>query len=106
MSEQVGGFSTVDKFLHEYIIPDLQAATEAGADYLPVLFPGGSAHYEPRNPVQPFNRCPRDGGRFLWRQLANALTVAGVDMLCRHRSINIDTVLLNILRWPGFTLRV
>lgn len=65
----------------EYIIPDAKAAAAAGADYLPVVFPGGSAHYEPRVPVQPFNRCPRDGGRFLWRQLYNALAVAKVDML-------------------------
>ena len=58
----VGGLTTVDDFLHKYIIPDKAAADAAGADYLPVVFPGGSAHYEPRQPTQPFNRCPRDGG--------------------------------------------
>jgi hypothetical protein len=75
----VGGLATVDNFLHKYIIPDKAAADAAGADYLPVVFPGGSAHYEPRQPSQPFNRCPRDGGTFLWRQLWNALGVAKVD---------------------------
>ena len=75
------GLTTVDNFLHKYIIPDKAAADEAGADYLPVIFPGGSAHYEPRVPTQPFNRCPRDGGTFLWRQIWNALGVAKVDML-------------------------
>ena len=77
----VGGLESVDTFLHTYIIPDAAAAKAAGADYLPVVWPGGSAHYEPRRPVQPFNRCPRDGGQFLWRQLWNALGVAKVDML-------------------------
>ena len=77
----VGGLSTVDEFLRKYIIPDAAAAKRAGADYLPVVFPGGSAHYEPRVPTQPFNRCPRDGGRFLWRQLYNALVEAKVEML-------------------------
>eukprot|EP01050_Picozoa_sp_SAG11_P016817 SAG11_NODE_2342_length_3489_cov_9.358112_1_plen_624_part_10 len=77
----VGGLKTVDDFLHKYIVPDAAAAKQAGADYLPVVFPGGSAHYEPRDPVQPFNRCPRDAGRFLWRQLTNALNTAKVEML-------------------------
>lgn len=72
---------TPDGYLNEYILPDIEAAKAAGADYLPVIFPGGSAHYEDRVPVQPFNRCPRDGGSFLWRQLWDAIGVAKVDML-------------------------
>jgi hypothetical protein len=36
----VGGLSTVDNFLHKYIVPDKAAADAAGADYLPVVFPG------------------------------------------------------------------
>jgi hypothetical protein len=73
--------ASVDKFLHEYIIPDMAAAKAAGADYLPVVFPGDSAHYEPRQPPENLNHCPRNGGTFLWRQLWNALSVAKVDML-------------------------
>ena len=72
--------ASVDKFLREYILPDMAAAKAAGADYLPVVFPGDSAHYEPRVPPENLNHCPRNGGNFLWRQLWNALGVAKADM--------------------------
>jgi hypothetical protein len=51
--------NSVDKFLREYILPDMVAAKAAGADYLPVVFPGDSAHYEPRKPQENLNHCPR-----------------------------------------------
>ena len=51
--------NSVDKFLREYILPDMAAAKAAGADYLPVVFPGDSAHYEPMKPPKNLNNCPR-----------------------------------------------
>jgi glycoprotein endo-alpha-1,2-mannosidase len=47
-------------------------------DYLPVVFPGFSWHN--MNPTAPFNRIPRHGGRFYWRQVGRALQ-AGNTML-------------------------
>jgi hypothetical protein len=41
------------------------------ADYIPVVFPGGSGHNLSEGKWS-FNDIPRDGGRFLWRQVYNA----------------------------------
>ena len=49
-----------------------------GIDYLPVVFPGFSWHN--MNPSATFNRIPRRGGRFYWRQVERALA-AGSTML-------------------------
>ncbi|KAF5339358.1 hypothetical protein D9611_009787 [Ephemerocybe angulata] len=40
-------------------------------DYIPVVFPGGSANHLSEGKWA-FNDCPRKGGRFLWRQVFNA----------------------------------
>ena len=45
---------------------------------MPVVFPGFSWHN--MNPAAPFNRIPRRGGRFYWRQVGRALQ-AGNTML-------------------------
>lgn len=52
------------------IAADDRAALEPyGVDYLPVVFPGFSWH---NLTGRPSNWIARDGGRFLWRQMANA----------------------------------
>ncbi len=73
-----------DRFRDSNIVPDLPAAAAAGADYLPVVFPGFSwanlmrARHNPDKAVR--NQIPRDCGRFYWRQVRNALG-AGATML-------------------------
>ena len=73
-----------DRFRDSTIVPDLPAAAAAGADYMPVVFPGFSwanlmrARHNPDKAVR--NQIPRDCGRFYWRQVRNALE-AGAGML-------------------------
>eukprot|EP01063_Lacrimia_lanifica_P009681 TRINITY_DN1659_c0_g1_i17.p1 TRINITY_DN1659_c0_g1~~TRINITY_DN1659_c0_g1_i17.p1 ORF type:complete len:353 (+),score=74.78 TRINITY_DN1659_c0_g1_i17:46-1104(+) len=79
----VGRYSSVDgtrletlQSVTQFIIPDLAEARRVGADYMPVVWPGGSAQHESRG-VEHWNRAPRFGGWFLWRQLYNAINRAG-----------------------------
>lgn len=70
----VGRFSDdvgVDRFYDDEVANDRRETTRLGIDYLPVVFPGFSWHN--MNPSAPFNRIPRRGGRFLWRQVTRAL---------------------------------
>ena len=46
---------------------DIAAATAAGRDYAPVVFPGFSWHN--KTPGAPTNQIPRDAGRFYWSQV-------------------------------------
>ncbi len=66
-----------DTHLRENLIPDLEEAKKAGADYLPVAFPGFSWQNLHQGPP---NQIPRRGGRFYWRQIFNA-TSAGATMI-------------------------
>ncbi len=68
-----GNNSEADSFRVNQIVPDLAAATAAGRDYMPVIFPGFSWHnMHDQNPSNPLNQTPRNGGNFYWRQAWNA----------------------------------
>jgi hypothetical protein len=67
-----------DRFYDEEVRQDLIETRRAGVEYMPVVFPGFSWHN--MNPSAPFNRIPRRGGRFYWRQVGRALQ-AGNTML-------------------------
>lgn len=69
-----GNNSGADSFRVNQIVPDLAAATAAGRDYMPVIFPGFSWHnMHDQNPLNPLNQTPRNGGSFYWRQAYNAV---------------------------------
>jgi hypothetical protein len=70
--------SGIDRFYAEEVRQDLLETRRLGIEYLPVVFPGFSWHN--MNPAAPFNRIPRLGGRFYWRQVGRALQ-AGNTML-------------------------
>jgi hypothetical protein len=70
--------SGIDRFYAEEVREDMVEARRLRIDYLPVVFPGFSWHN--MNPTAPFNRIPRRGGRFYWRQVGRALQ-AGTTML-------------------------
>lgn len=68
-----------DRFAEEKIAGDMKLIGErnktvrAGRklDYIPVVFPGGSSHNLSEGKLG-FDNIPREGGRFLWRQIYNA----------------------------------
>ena len=66
-----------DNFAKNLIAPDLAAATNAGCEYMPVIFPGFSWHNLNGGPP---NQIPRHGGAFYWRQVFNAVN-AGCPMI-------------------------
>ena len=66
-----------DNFSKNVIVPDVAAATRAGCEYMPVIFPGFSWHN--LNGGTP-NQIPRRGGAFYWRQAFNAVN-AGCTMI-------------------------
>jgi hypothetical protein len=57
--------------------PDKAATNALGKDYMPVVWPGFSWNNLNGGPM---NDIPRDGGRFYWRQIYNAIN-AGNDMI-------------------------
>lgn len=61
----------IDRFYSNEVVKDLAETRRLGIDYMPVLFPGFSWHN--MKPDAPFNRSPRRGGRFYWRQVDRAL---------------------------------
>jgi outer membrane protein assembly factor BamB len=61
----------IDRFYADEVTADRQETQRLGIEYLPVVFPGFSWHN--MNPAAPFNRIPRRGGRFYWRQVERAL---------------------------------
>ncbi len=63
---------TTDRFYRKVIARDLDAVRGSGIEYLPVVFPGFSWH-NLKEGSSPFNKIPRRGGRFFWRQVQNAL---------------------------------
>ena len=68
-----------DRYVSQFLEPDLAEAKKAGVDYLPVLFPGYSA-YNLSWGGEPFNNVRRQGGQFFWHQVNNTLQ-AGATML-------------------------
>ncbi len=60
-----------DRFAQDLIRPDLEEARRAGAEYMPVVWPGFS--WNNLQPTSPLNAVPRHGGRYYWRQVYNAL---------------------------------
>jgi hypothetical protein len=73
-----GDASGADSFKKNLIVPDLAELKTLGKGYLPVVFPGFSWHN--LFPSAALNQIPRDGGKFYWRQVWNALS-AGSTML-------------------------
>ncbi|KAF9654233.1 hypothetical protein BDM02DRAFT_3085568 [Thelephora ganbajun] len=74
-----GNIVDADKFAEEKIAEDMKfvsernktARLERRLDYIPVVFPGGSG-YNLSEGKWGFNDIPREGGKFLWRQVYNA----------------------------------
>jgi hypothetical protein len=71
-----------DIYMHEVIIPDLVETLRFGIEYMPIVQPGysGANLMARRNEVGRYNEIPRNGGKFYWRQVYNALS-AGALML-------------------------
>jgi hypothetical protein len=77
----VGRFTNdreTDSFYEKEVERDLHDTRRLRIDYMPVVFPGFSWHN--MNPGSPFNRIPRRGGRFFWRQVERAISL-GATML-------------------------
>jgi len=74
-----GNIADADRFAEEKIAGDVKLITERNQtvrsgrklDYIPVVFPGGSGHNLSEGKWG-FNDIPREGGKFLWRQVYNA----------------------------------
>ena len=67
-----------DAYRTNYLVPNLQACTQSGIDFMPVVWPGFSWSYRQNNNATgnyPFNEIPRLGGTFLWRQLYNSISI-------------------------------
>lgn len=69
---------SADSFRGDSILPDIATSSASGAQYMPVVWPGFSWHN--LNKGSPVNQIPRNGGRFYWRQVYNAIS-AGATML-------------------------
>ncbi len=72
-----GDLQGVARHAEKTLAPDLAWCKEAGADYLPVVFPGFSWHNLKGGPS---DQIPRRNGAFLWSQLA-AVKRAGASMI-------------------------
>lgn len=68
-----------DNYRSNNIAPDLAALKNSGVAYMPVVWPGFS-WWNLQNHTSPFNKIPRNGGRFFWRQAYNA-QAAGANMI-------------------------
>jgi hypothetical protein len=76
----VGRYSSnagVDAYTTSVLLPDLADCKSNGIDYLPVVFPGFSAHNETGGPL---NQIPRNGGSLYWRQVYDDVN-AGCNMI-------------------------
>ena len=72
-----GDDAGADRYTKNVTVPDLAAATKAGHDYMPVIFPGFSWRNLNGGAL---NQIPRRGGAFYWRQAFNAVN-AGCLMI-------------------------
>ena len=68
----------VRRFRRDLVEPDLAEAGRAGADYLPVVWPGFS--WANLMPAESLNQIPRRGGQFWWTQL-HEFNQAGATMI-------------------------
>jgi hypothetical protein len=66
-----------DSALAQFIVPDLAETQTLGIGYVPVTFPGFSWKNLTGGPL---NQIPRNGGKFYWHQVHNAIS-AGSTML-------------------------
>ena len=66
-----------DRFNQNYIVPDLLETNRLGIEYMPVIFPGFSWK-NLKNGRE--NQIARNGGRFYWNQVHNAIT-SGATMI-------------------------
>lgn len=73
-----GNDRQTDRFYKKEVEPDVRESQRLRIDYMPVVFPGFSWHN--MKPDAPFNRIPRRGGRFYWRQVERAVGL-GATML-------------------------
>jgi hypothetical protein len=71
-----------DSFKNNIMVPDIQECKKYNIEYMPVVFPGFSWHNMNRGTPNesPLNLIPRNGGRFYWRQVYNAIS-AGSKMI-------------------------
>jgi hypothetical protein len=82
----VGRYSeeaSFQRFLNQWLVPDMAEARQAGIEYMPVIFPGFSWHnlyHSERHEERPVNQIPRRCGSFLWMQAA-AFVRSGATML-------------------------
>lgn len=74
-----GDASGADNFRNSKIAPDLAALKGSNIGYMPVVWPGFS-WWNLKDGTSPFNKVPRNGGRFFWRQAYNA-QAAGSNMI-------------------------
>jgi hypothetical protein len=70
----------LEEFRNQYLLDDIQEAAAAGAEYMPVIWPGFSWHNLMRG-SSPLNEIPRDGGRFFNMQAQYLLNTPGVNMI-------------------------
>ncbi len=94
-----GTLSQIDNWRVSKIELDLAEATSAGADYMPVIFPGFSWHNINAGLL---NQTPRLGGEFYWRQAYNAVD-AGCSMLYTAMFDEMDegTAMLKMAETPA-----
>jgi len=66
-----------DRFDKRVTVPNAQECASLGIDYMPVVWPGFSWSYENLRDAslqEPFNKVPRRGGNFFWKQLYNSVS--------------------------------
>ncbi len=64
-----------DRYRDKFLIPDLAETNRYGIEYMPVVFPGFSwKHLHDGE----HNQIPRNGGRFYWNQVENAVSVGSM----------------------------
>jgi hypothetical protein len=78
----------VPRFADEVWAKDIEWCDKYDKDYLPVLWPGFSWANLERDPGQ-FNKIPRLGGRFLWKQYTEAKE-AGATMIYQAMFDEVD----------------
>jgi hypothetical protein len=76
-----------EKYARETMAQDMAWCRERNVEYLPVVFPGFSWHN--MKPDAPLNQIPRTGGRFLWKQYAEAKR-AGATMVYQAMFDEVD----------------
>lgn len=66
-----GNIEGADQFAGGTIAGDMKLVRARGKNYIPVVFPGLSAHNSSDGKLG-YESIPRKGGEFLWRQVYNA----------------------------------